>query len=217
MNKMNVLIIGANGQIGRHIVQKVEKHTEHTPIAMVRKTEQQENYQDLGIHAVIGNLEGTVEELASLMENVDTVIFTAGSGGHTGADKTMMIDFDGAIKSMEAAKQANVNRYIIVSAIGVHDRNNWMSKAPYYSAAKHYADEWLRKSGLHYTIIRPGGLTNDEGSGKVKISAELDRGDIPREDVANVITACLEDERTINQSFDLTSGNETIEEALTNL
>lgn len=214
---MNVFVIGANGQIGRHLVQKLEKHTNHTPTAMVRKTEQHENYQDLGIHAVIGDLEGQTEDLTSLMEGMDVVVFAAGSGGHTGADKTMMIDFDGAIKSMEAAKQASVNRFIIVSAIGVHNRDNWMSKAPYYSAAKHYADEWLRNSGLAYTIIRPGGLTNEDGNGKVKVATELERGDIPREDVANVIVACLEDDSTVNQAFDLTSGNHLIEDALKQL
>lgn len=72
-------------------------------------------------------------------------------------------------------------------------------------------------SGLDYTIIRPGGLTNDEGSGKVKISEELERGDIPREDVANVILASLENEQTIGKSFDLISGESSVLEAVNSI
>lgn len=129
----------------------------------------------------------------------------------------MMIDLDGAIKSMEAAKQAGVSRFVIVSAIGVHRREKWMASAPYYSAAKYYADEWLRASGLDYTIIRPGGLTNERGKQKIKVAAELQRGDIPREDVANAILAVLDMDNTIGKSFDLVSGEEDIEAALSSL
>lgn len=214
---MNILVIGANGQIGKHLVQKLEQHTSHQVRAMVRKQEQKEYLADLGIEGVIGDLEGSVVDLADVAKGSDAIVFTAGSGGHTGADKTVMIDLDGAIKAMEAAKQANVDRFIIVSAIGVHKRENWMPKAAYYSAAKYYADEWLKSSGLKYTIIRPGGLTNDEGTGKVKVGEELERGDIPREDVANAIVASLEHDETIGKSFDLISGTVAVEEAIKSL
>ncbi|GAF14679.1 oxidoreductase YlbE [Bacillus sp. JCM 19046] len=214
---MNVLVIGANGQIGKHLVQKLEQHTSHHVRAMVRKQEQKEYLDDLGIEGVLGDLEGSIDDLTAVVKGSDAIVFAAGSGGHTGADKTVMIDLDGAIKAMEAAKRANIDRFIIVSAIGVHKRENWMPKAPYYSAAKYYADEWLKASGLDYTIIRPGGLTNDEGSGKVKISEELERGDIPREDVANVILASLENEQTIGKSFDLISGESSVLEAVNSI
>ncbi|WP_078391659.1 SDR family oxidoreductase [Shouchella patagoniensis] len=211
---MNVLVIGANGQIGKHLIQKIEQHTSHKARAMVRRREQKETFEELGVESVIGDLEGSIDDLVEVVQGCDAVVFTAGSGGHTGADKTVMIDLDGAIKSMEAAKKANVKRFVIVSAIGVHRRENWMESAPYYSAAKHYADGWLVDSGLDYTIIRPGGLTNDEGTRKVKVAEDLDRGKIPREDVANVILAVLEDDTTVGKSFDLTSGEHAVEEAI---
>jgi uncharacterized protein YbjT (DUF2867 family) len=151
---MNVLIIGANGQIGRRVVKKIQDTREHSAIAMVRKEAQIAQFEEQGIQTALVDLEGSIDDITNAAKDADAVVFTAGSGGHTGADKTMMIDLDGAVKSIEAAKQAGAKRFIIVSAIGVHHRENWRGSVPYYSAAKHYADVWLRNSGLDYTIIR---------------------------------------------------------------
>ncbi|GAK04271.1 hypothetical protein JCM19037_2660 [Geomicrobium sp. JCM 19037] len=214
---MKVLIVGANGQIGKQTVEKMVNDDVFTPTAMVRKEEQVKAFQDMGAETVLQDLEGQVEDIAAAAKGKDAVVFAAGSGGHTGADKTMMIDMDGAIKSMEAAERAGVKRFVIVSAIGVYDRNKWMSKAPYYSAAKHYADEWLMRSGLDYTVIRPGGLTNDRGNGQIKVAKEVERGEIPREDVAETILASLKDEGTIGKDFDMISGTDDIADALKRL
>ncbi|HEX7065468.1 MAG TPA: SDR family oxidoreductase [Bacillales bacterium] len=214
---MNVLVVGANGKIGKQVVAKIQESNEHTAIAMVRKKEQLGQFEEQGAKTALVDLEGSIEEIADAAKGADAVVFTAGSGGHTGADKTMMIDFDGAVKTMEAAKQADIKRFVIVSAIGVHDRDKWMSGAPYYSAAKHYADVWLEKSGLDYTIIRPGGLTNDQGTGKVKVAVDLERGQIPREDVASTIVASLENDHTVGKAFDMVGGETPIEEALKTL
>ncbi|MEN1969202.1 SDR family oxidoreductase [Lentibacillus sp. N15] len=214
---MKVLVIGANGQIGQHVVKKIQRADNHDAIAMVRKEGQLAQFEEQGAETALVDLEGSVDDIANAAKGVNAVVFTAGSGGHTGADKTMMIDLDGAIKSMEAAKQAGVNRFVIVSAMGVHHRENWMSGAPYYSAAKHYADVWLEKSGLDYTIIRPGGLTNDTGTGKVKVAVDLERGQIPREDVASTIIASLENDHTIGKAFDIIGGELAIEDALNTL
>lgn len=214
---MNVLIIGANGQIGQHVVRKLQDSREHHAIAMVRKEEQIAKFEQQGAKTALVDLEGSINDIASAAKGADAVVFTAGSGGHTGADKTMMIDLDGAIKSMEAAKQAGVKRFVIVSAIGVHHREKWMGSVLYYSAAKHYADVWLKNSGLDYTIIRPGGLTNDPGTGKIKAAVDLERGKIPREDVASTIVASLENSHTIGKAFDLIGGDTPIEDALKTL
>ena len=214
---MNILVVGANGQIGRHLVSKIQSTKEHTAIAMVRKEEQMAQFESQGAKTALVDLEGSVDDIARAAKGADAIVFTAGSGGHTGADKTMMVDLDGAIKTMEAAKQAGVKRFVIVSAIGVHHREKWMGSVPYYSAAKHYADVWLRESGLDYTIIRPGGLTNDEGTGKVQVAFDLERGSIPREDVATTILASLEDDHTIGKEFDMISGETQIKDALSTL
>lgn len=214
---MKVLVIGANGKIGQHVVKKLQDSGKHEALAMVRQEEQATKYKAQGVETVLADLEGDIADIISAAEKADAVVFTAGSGGHTGADKTMMVDFDGAIKAMDAAKKAGVQRFIIVSAIGVHKRDNWMSGAPYYSAAKHYADVWLRESGLDYTIIRPGRLTNDPGKGKIKVDVNLDRDEIPREDVAAAIVAVLDAEHTIGKDFDMVQGHQSIEKALQSL
>ncbi|MUG68544.1 NAD(P)H-binding protein [Paenibacillus campinasensis] len=211
---MNVLIIGANGQIGQHLVRQMQQSAELNPIAMVRKEEQKAKYEQQGVQTALVDLEGSIDHIASAAQGADAIVFTAGSGGHTGADKTMLIDLDGAIKSMEAAKQAGIQRFVMVSAIGVHHREKWMASAPHYSAAKYYADMWLMRSGLDYTIIRPGGLTNEPGTGKVKAAADVERGSIPREDVASTILAALVDPSTMGKAFDLISGDTPIEQAL---
>ncbi|MGX7197698.1 SDR family oxidoreductase [Enterococcus olivae] len=219
---MRILIIGANGQIGKQLVEKLQQSHSHTPIAMVRKTEQLAQFKERNIDTVLGNLEGSIQELQQTIEasQAEAIVFTAGSGGHTGADKTILIDLDGAVKSMEAAKLAGVQRFVMVSAIGVHKWHTdakLPSELSYYSAAKYYADHWLQKSDLDYTIIRPGRLTNDSGNGKIKLGETLAHKEIPREDVASLILAVLENEATINQSFDAVGGTVPIVEAVESL
>lgn len=219
---MNVLIIGANGQIGQHLVRKLQESSEHNAIAMVRKKDQTTKFKEQGVKTALVDLGGSIEAIAEAAKGVDAVVFTAGSGGHTGADKTMLIDLDGAIKSMKVAKQAGVKRFVIVSGIGVHrwhDKNHleWMDSIPYYSAAKYYADIWLEGSGLDYTIIRPGSLTNDPGTGKVEVAEDLEHEQISREDVASAIIASLENDQTTGKAFDIVRGETPIEEVLKTL
>lgn len=221
-NILKVLIIGANGQIGQHLIKKLQESGRHQPVAMVRKEDQQLKFESQGVKTALVDLEESVDKIAEAMKEVGAIVFTAGSGGHTGADQTLMIDLDGAIKSMKAAKKANVKRFVIVSAIGIHQwhENNhpeWMDRTPYYSAAKYYADVWLENSGLDYTIIRPGGLTNESGTGKIEIGDNLQMAMIPRKDVATTIATVLENNNTIGKAFDLTSGQIPIEEAIKTL
>lgn len=211
---MKTLVIGANGQIGRHIVELLKNNSEHSVTAMVRKQEQVQKFEEQGVETVLADLEDSVEKIAKAAEGFDAVIFTAGSGGHTGADKTILIDLDGAVKSVEAAEKAGVKRFVIVSAIGANNREKWGDKIKHYYVAKHYADKAVEASGLTYTIVRPGGLLNEEGTGKVTAASEVERGSIPREDVANVVVASLEEENTFNKGFDLISGDTPIEDAV---
>jgi len=130
-----------------------------------------------------------------------------------------MVDLDGAVKTIEAAKIAGVKRFIMISSFDT--RREAIQAAPSsiapYVAAKHYADEWLKESGLDYTIIHPGGLTNDNGIGQVKAAFEVERGQIPREDVARVIVATLENDKTIGKEFQVVTGSVPIKEAINSL
>ncbi|WP_339226323.1 SDR family oxidoreductase [Oceanobacillus sp. FSL K6-2867] len=217
---MKVLVIGANGQIGKHLVRLLQESEEHTVTAMVRKEEQAKELEADGVDTILANLEDSVDTLtqAVIESGAEAIIFSAGSGGSTGPDKTLLIDLDGAVKSMEAAERAGVNRFVLVSAIQAHNRESWAdSPIRPYMVAKHYADKELVASSLNYTIVRPGNLLNEPAIDKVSAAENLERGGIPREDVAKVLIASLTEEATYRKSFDLVSGESAISDAIKQL
>ncbi|MFB4164513.1 SDR family oxidoreductase [Alteribacillus sp. JSM 102045] len=213
---MKVLVVGANGQIGKHLVSFIQDSNSLEAKAMVRKQEQVFFFEKSGVETAVVDLEQDIERIAKAAEGVDAIVFTAGSGPHTGKDKTILIDLDGAVKTIEAAKVAGVKRFIMISSFDTRReaiQEASSSFAPYV-AAKHYADEWLKSTDLDYTIIHPGLLTNDKGTGQVEAAEEVERGEIPREDVASVIVATLENEATIGKEFQIVTGNQPIKEAI---
>lgn len=224
---MNVLLIGANGQIGQIITEKMEELDEFNLTAGYRKDDQMNEAQARGIDVAKVDLEKDMKHLEEVMTGMDAVIFAAGSGGATGADKTMMVDLDGAVKAIEAARRKEVKRFVMISAINANRREVWSyglegsGTAGYYHAAKHYADKALMESGLGYTIIRPSGLLNEAGTGKVEVAEYIKTEGkdltIPREDVASVVIASLQNDNTINKDFDLTSGEDSISDAVAKL
>lgn len=215
---MKILVVGANGQIGRHLVQFIQ-NSEHEARAMIRNEDQAAYFKELGAETAVVDLEQDVETIAKAADGVDVIVFTAGSGPKTGKDKTIMIDLDGAVKTIEAAKTAGVKRFIMVSSFDT--TRAAIQEAPEsfapYVAAKHYADEWLKATHLAYTIVHPGGLTNDKGTGKVAAAVKVDRGEIPREDVASVIFHSIKNDDTIKKEFQIVSGDTKVEEAVASL
>lgn len=213
MIPVKVLVIGSNGQIGQKLITLLNESKQHTVRAMIRKQEQSKAYEDLGIETVIADLEGPFDSIVEAAQGCDAIVFTAGSGGKTGDDKTLLIDLDGAGKSIEAAEQASIKRFIMVSAIQANHRDNWHEHIRPYYAAKHYADKILKSSDLNYTIIRPGILLNEPGTGKVLAESNITNGSIPREDVAKAILYALDEPYTYKKEFDLVAGDLTIPEA----
>jgi uncharacterized protein YbjT (DUF2867 family) len=216
-NNMKVVVVGANGQIGKTLVRFLKEDAGHSPVAMVRKEEQVELFKNECLDTVLADLEGSVDSLVHAVEGSDANVFAAGSGGSTGADKTLLIDLDGAAKMVEAADIAGVKRFVMVSALQANNREKWNEKIRPYYAAKHYADKVLVASDLNYTIVRPGFLLNEAGTGRVKIVENLERGSIPREDVARVLFEILAAENTYKKSFDLISGDDRIQDAVENI
>jgi uncharacterized protein YbjT (DUF2867 family) len=216
---VKVFVVGANGQIGKHLVSFIQDSDSLEARAMIRNNEQASFFEDSGAETVVVDLEQDIETIAKAAEGVDAIVFTAGSGPHTGKDKTILVDLDGAVKTIEAAKVAGVKRFIMVSSFDT--RREAIQAAPSsfapYVAAKHYADEWLKRADLDYTIIHPGALTNDKGTGQVKAAYEVDRAEIPREDVASVIVASLENETTIGKEFQIVTGTKPIKEAINSI
>lgn len=214
-----ILVAGANGQIGKHLVTLIQKSDNLEAKAMIRNREQAPFFENLGAETVVVDLEEGADAIAKAAKNVDAVVFTAGSGGHTGKDKTIMVDLDGAVKTIEAAKSASVKRFVLISSFdttreAILEANS--SFAPYV-AAKHYADEWLKGSDLDYTIIHPGLLTNDEGTGQVNLASKVERDEVPRKDIASVILESLENDATIGKEFQVVSGTKSIKEAVESL
>jgi nucleoside-diphosphate-sugar epimerase len=213
-----VLIIGAHGKVGKVIVQKMNNDRDFTPVALFRKTEQEDFFKERNVNYVIIDLEEEVNTLAGAMNNVDAVVFAAGSGGNTGYDKTLAIDLDGAVKSMEAAKKAGVKRFLIISAMNAGNRSKWSKPAmkPYY-IAKHYADYILTTMDLDYTILRPGRLSDKEGTGKITVTDPAFKEEVPREDVAGTVLAALNNDNCIGKAIEFNEGETPIEEVVKNL
>lgn len=214
---MNVLVIGANGKIGKQLVKLLSESGEHTPTAMIRDEKQKPDFEEMGAKTAVADLEDRTEALAAAMDGMDAVVFTAGSGGHTGPDKTLLIDLDGAAKAVEAARQKGISRFLMVSAIGADDRDRWSDQIRPYFVAKHHADNILRESGLDYTIVRPGLLLDEAGTGRISAAEHLEPGGVPREDVARVLFESLRTENTRNRSFDVVSGETPVSDALEKL
>ncbi|RKQ34004.1 SDR family oxidoreductase [Oceanobacillus halophilus] len=213
---MKVLVVGANGQIGKHLVSFIQDSDKLKAKAMIRKQEQASYFENLGAETAVVDLEGDIDTIAKACEDVDAMVFTAGSGPHTGKDKTIMVDLDGAVKTVEAAKKAGVKRYVMISSFDTSREAIQAAPSSFapYVAAKHYADEWLKRTDLDYTIIHPGLLTNDEGTGQVEAASKVERGEIPREDVASVIVASLENDSTIRKEFQIVTGTTPVKDAV---
>lgn len=214
---MKVLVIGAHGNIGQKVVQLLVDSGNQV-VAGVRKQTQFDDFNDK-VQPIQFDLEALPNQLASLMVGIDAIIFTAGSGGKTGADKTMLVDLDGAVKSMQAAEIAGVKRFIIVSALYTDDRSKWQGDMRPYYAAKYYADQWLiNQTNLDYTIIRPGRLTDDDATGNILLTVDKDvAGAISRQDVAQTVVDSLDAPQTKQKIFNIINGDTKINSAISEL
>ena len=211
---MKVLVAGANGQVGQHIVRLLAER-DHRVQAMIRDKAQAQRLRELGGEPVVADLEGDVSHT---VEGSDAVIFSAGGGPGSGAEKKETVDYGGASKRIQAAIEHGANRYLIVSTVGAHDPESANEKMQPYLRAKARADEELKHSGLDYTIVRPGPLTDEQGTGRIDASTELGRRkEIPREDVARTIVVALEQRNTVGKTFEVFAGDTPIEEALESL
>jgi uncharacterized protein YbjT (DUF2867 family) len=215
---MSTLVIGANGGIGRILIQQL-KDANESFTAGVRKEAQVEELKNADVDAILVDVENdSIESLTDKFKGFDNVVFSVGSGGSTGPDKTIIVDLDGAVKTIEASKASNVKKYVMVSTYDSR-REAFDSSGDLkpYTIAKHYADEHLKNSGVNYTIVHPGGLLDDAGTNKIEAAAFFEgRGSIPREDVASVLKEVVTTEGYNNSEFQIISGKESITDALKN-
>ena len=154
-----------------------------------------------------------LDDLSGCCAGADAVVFAAGAGPGSGPERKRTVDYGAAVKLMDAG----VRRYVMVSAISAGRPDDWSEAMRPYYEAKAGADERLMESGLDHTIVRPGGLTDDPGTGAVRVGTDLERGSIPREDVAAVLLAVLETPSSIGKTFELVSGDTPIGDAVREL
>ncbi len=211
---MKVLIVGANGKVGTLLSGKLWSAHDFSPVALIRDVRQQMKFTAFGVPSVVGDIENGVSEF---LPGMDAVIFTAGSGAHTGPDKTIDVDQNAAMRLIDDCAKAGVRRFIMVSAIGA-DPESESDRIRHYLRAKGLADNHLRASGLDYVILQPGRLQDDRGTGLIEVAEDLGRhGTIPREDVADAIIECLRNYLTIGKTIQMISGKKMTKEAIAEL
>lgn len=203
---MKTLVIGSNGQIGRIFCRHASESGADVR-AMLRSEKQKSFFQKLGCDALIADLEGDFDHA---FEGCDRVVFTAGSGGKTGGDKTLLVDLYGAIRAIDMSAARGVQHFVMVSALRAEEPLAAPEFIRHYMVAKKLADEHLVRSGVPHTILRPGRLTDERASGKVRTDGQ--GGAISRENVALCIAAALEAGPTANRTIDLLDGDTPIAE-----
>jgi uncharacterized protein YbjT (DUF2867 family) len=210
---MHIAVVGAHGKIGKKLVPILSQRGDRVR-AIIRDASQADALRALGGEPLVVDLEGDVQ---GSLDGCDAVVFTAGSGGHTGADKTLLVDLWGAIKMIRAAEASGVGQFVMVSAIGAGDPDAGRDSIRHYLVAKRLADDELERSPLVHTIVRPGRLTDEPGQGRIRAGADIGYGSISRQDVAHALAGCLGNPHTYRKTFCILEGDEAIPDALSSL
>jgi uncharacterized protein YbjT (DUF2867 family) len=200
---MKVLVAGAHGKTARRLVRMLAEGG-HEVRGLVRKEDQMPDVEADGAEPLLVNLEvGEVEgAVGRAVEECDAIIFAAGAGPGSGAARKETMDYGGAVKLVEAAEKHGVRRYLMLSSMGAGNPGGGSEVMQPYLLAKARADERLQESDLDYTIIRPGSLTNEEGTGRIEAAEALGRrGEISRDDVARTFAEALEMRNTYRKTF----------------
>jgi uncharacterized protein YbjT (DUF2867 family) len=213
VERVNVVIVGGHGKIAMRL-SKLLVDRGDSPRGIIRKTEQADDLERVGAEPIVLDIEN-VDDIDDAFAGSDAVVFAAGAGPGSGPARKLTVDYGGAVKSVDAAIAKEIRRFVIVSAIGANHPERWSEDMKPYYEAKADADKFVAESGLDYTVVRPGGLTDDPGMGKVQVAEQLKTGgSVTRDDVALVIAECLTAENTIGKDFDLLGGETPVAEAI---
>jgi uncharacterized protein YbjT (DUF2867 family) len=211
---MQIAIAGAHGQIAQKLTPMLTRH-DHGVVGLIRNPDHAEDIRALGAEPVLCDLEReNVDAVAHAITGCDAVVFAAGAGPGSGAERKLTVDRDGAIKLLEAAAVAGVPRYLIVSSVGAESPPPGDDVFNVYLRAKAEADAAVQASDRDWTILRPGRLTNDSGTGHVQLQETPFRGEIPREDVAAVLHALLHTPGSARHTLYVNSGDQPIADAV---
>lgn len=211
-----IAVVGGHGNVARHL-HPLLVAAGHTPVALVRREEYRAELEGQGAEVRLLDVEGEgADGFAAAFEGCQAVVFAAGGGPDGNIERKRTVDLEGSLKSIEGARRAGIYRFVQVSAIGVDAPLPPDTEAVWraYVEAKRDADEALRASGLDWTIIRPGRLTDGPPTGLVALGPDVRRGEVPRADVAAVLAAVIDTGGGIGAQWDLVSGETPIDEAV---
>ncbi len=212
-----VAVVGGSGKIAR-LLHPLLHGAGYESVALVRREEQMAELEGQGVTARLLDIESQdADDFAKVFSDCSTVVFAAGGGPDGDPERKRAVDLGGSLKSIEGARKAGVQRFVQISAISVDDPvpagtdEVWQV----YVEAKRDADAALRGSDLAWTILRPGRLTDDPATGRVTLGEDVERGDVPRADVAACVAAVIPDGRTVGKQWTLVGGETPLAQAIT--
>lgn len=211
---MRVAIAGGHGQIALRLAKILSGRGDEV-VALIRNPNHADDVRQVGAEPAVVDLEhASDDEVAQAIAGSDAVVFAAGAGAGSGSARKETMDYGGAVKLITAAKQVEAGRYVIVSSMGANPDASGEDTFSVYLRAKGRADDAVRASGLDATVVRPGGLTNNAGTGRVRLGESVPRGQVSRDDVAAVLVAVLDSPNTIGRTVDLIGGDTPVAEAV---
>ncbi|WP_406409856.1 SDR family oxidoreductase [Streptomyces halstedii] len=205
---MRIVIAGGHGQIAMRLERLLAARGDQA-VGVIRDPKQSGDLQEAGADPLVLDLESAgVEEVAEALRGADAVVFAAGAGPNSGAERKDTVDRGAAVLFADAAERAGVRRYIVVSSMGADPDHGGDEVFDVYQRAKGQADAYVRsRANLDWTILRPGMLTNDAGTGRVLLAVSTGRGPVPRDDVAAILLELLDTPATAGLTLELISGS----------
>jgi uncharacterized protein YbjT (DUF2867 family) len=212
---MRAVIAGGHGKVGLRLGRLLATRGDQ-PVGLIRAAGQAADLEAAGVEPLVLDLvAATPQQLAEVLQGADAVVFSAGAGGRGGPEATNAIDGEAAVKLIDAASAAGVPRFLMVSVFMDAGRGRTLSDTfENYMRVKRDSDVHLAASDLDWTILRPGTLTDDPGTGRVRLGPAIPQGQVPRDDVAAVLAALLHAPGTVHQILELTEGDTPVDEAV---
>jgi uncharacterized protein YbjT (DUF2867 family) len=209
-----IVIAGGHGKIALRLARLLSARGDVVR-SLIRNPGHGAGVHAAGAEPVVADME-ELDSLAEFVEGADAVVFAAGAGPGSGPERKRTVDLGGAVKLLDAARATGARRYLMVSSIGADDPSSASGSMRPYLEAKAEADAALSASDLDWTIVRPGALTDDPGTGMVAVG-DLGRGSVTRDDVAAVLAGCLDEPATVGKTFVLLQGETPIAQALASI
>lgn len=211
---MRIVIAGGHGQIALRLERLLAARGDEVA-GLIRKAEQGDDLREAGAEPVLLDLESaSVEEVAAHLQGADAAVFAAGAGPGSGVARKDTVDKGAAVLFADAAVRARVRRFVVVSSMGADAQHQGDDVFDVYLRAKGEADDHVRGLDLDWTILRPGSLTNDAGTGLVRLEAHTGRGPVPRDDVAAVLAELVDTPATTGLTLELVSGSTPVSVAV---